>query len=60
MFPLVDAGFVVVGPSRGQCRPGEGLVEGAVDSGILLQKPLVLGLVRAGWMASWRGGMHGS
>ena len=47
-------------PVGGEVGHGEGLVEGAVDSGMLLQKPLVLGLVRAKWMASWRGGMHGS
>ena len=63
MFPLVDAGCLLVVPVGDKVGLREGMVEGMVRGGMLLQRPLVLDLVEAWWkawqMTSWRGGMHG-
>ena len=49
MFALVDAGVLLVVPVGATVVPGEGLVEGLVRGGMLLQKHLMLGLVEAWW-----------
>ena len=51
MFPLVDAGFLLVVPVGAKVGHGEGLVEGLVSGGMLLQKPLMLVLVETWWRA---------
>ena len=45
MFPLVDAGFLLVVPVRAEGGHGEGLMDSIVRGGMLLQKPLMLVLV---------------
>ena len=51
MFALVDMGVLFVVPVGANVGPGEGLVEGIVRGGMLLQKPLMLGLVETWWRA---------
>ena len=42
MFPLVDAGCLLVVPVGDKVGLGEGMVEGMVRGGMLLQRPSVL------------------
>ena len=43
--------FLLVVPLGAEVGPGENLVEGMVCGVMLLQKPLMLGLVEAWWRA---------
>ena len=47
MFPLVDAVFWLVVPLGAEVGPWEGQVEGLMCGGMLLQKPFMVGLVKA-------------
>ena len=51
MFPLVDAGVLLVVPVGDKAGPGKGLAEDLVRGSMLLQKPLVVGQLEAWWRA---------